>query len=189
LVPDNPRSSAPANDVADSISGMTTRIVSGYQPGCLGRIVQMHGTYYAQAHRFGLAFEAKVARELAEFAQRLDHPLNRLWLALDDAGDCVGSLAIDAQDLGLGIAHLRWFILDERWQGRGVGRTLLQQAVHHCDQAGLTTMQLWTFRGLDAARHLYESAGFVLAEEHAGKQWGTVVSEQRFERGPSVQDI
>jgi len=186
LVHNSPRSSAPANDVADSISDMTTRIVSGYQPGCLGRIVQMHGTYYAQAHRFGLPFEAKVARELAEFAQRLDHPLNRLWLALDDAGDCVGSLAIDAQDLGPSIAHLRWFILGDNSRGKGVGRDLLEQAVLHCDQAGLSTIQLWTFRGLDAARHLYESAGFVLAEEHSGAQWGTLVSEQRFERRRSV---
>ena len=39
-----------------------------------------------------------------------------------------------------------------------------------------------TFKGLDAARHLYEAAGFKLAEESEGRQWGSVVVEQRFVR-------
>ena len=41
---------------------------------------------------------------------------------------------------------------------------------------------LWTFKGLDAARHLYERHGFRLAEEYAGAQWGVNLVEQRFER-------
>jgi len=41
---------------------------------------------------------------------------------------------------------------------------------------------LWTFKGLDAARHLYESLGFQLTEESEGTQWGTTVVEQRFNR-------
>ena len=40
---------------------------------------------------------------------------------------------------------------------------------------------LWTFEGLDTARHLYEKVGFKLVEEHKGTQWGTEVNEQRFE--------
>jgi GNAT superfamily N-acetyltransferase len=142
----------------------------------------MHAHYYAREHAFGLAFEAKVARELAEFAQRLDHPLNQLWLGLDNTGRCVGSIAIDAQDLGGGIAHLRWFMLDDRHRGQGLGRALLERAVQSCDEHGLAAIHLWTFRGLDAARHLYESVGFQLADERSGKQWGTPVAEQRFER-------
>jgi hypothetical protein len=41
---------------------------------------------------------------------------------------------------------------------------------------------LWTFKGLDAARHLYEAFGFQLAEEAEGTQWGEAVVEQRFVR-------
>ena len=48
---------------------MPTTIQQGYQPGCIGRIVHMHAEYYAAASGFGSAFEAKVARELAEFCQ------------------------------------------------------------------------------------------------------------------------
>ena len=41
---------------------------------------------------------------------------------------------------------------------------------------------LWTFKGLDAARHLYERNGFRLVNEYAGAQWGVNLMEQRFER-------
>jgi len=37
-------------------------------------------------------------------------------------------------------------------------------------------------KGLDAARHLYEREGFLLAEEYAGAQWGVSLMEQRFVR-------
>ena len=43
---------------------------------------------------------------------------------------------------------------------------------------------LWTFKGLDTARHLYEKNGFRLAQEKAGNQWGTTVVEQKFMKGP-----
>ena len=39
-----------------------------------------------------------------------------------------------------------------------------------------------TFKGLDAARHLYESFGFVLTQEEDGSQWGSTVTEQQFRR-------
>ena len=38
-----------------------------------------------------------------------------------------------------------------------------------------------TFAGLDAARHLYERAGFVLCQESEGDHWGRTVMEQTFE--------
>jgi hypothetical protein len=52
------------------------------------------------------------------------------------------------------------------------------------DAKGFEKTQLWTFNGLNAARHLYESNGFKLAEENLGNQWGTEIMEQRFCRAP-----
>jgi hypothetical protein len=46
---------------------MSVTITEGYLPGCIGRITQLHAMYYAAANGFGVAFEAKVAKELGEF--------------------------------------------------------------------------------------------------------------------------
>ena len=54
-------------------------------------------------------------------------------------------------------------------------------AINFCQEKKYGRIYLWTFEGLPAARHLYEKAGFKLAEEHKGTQWGSEVNEQRFE--------
>ncbi|MTH59554.1 GNAT family N-acetyltransferase [Paracoccus litorisediminis] len=156
-------------------------IVRGYQAGLIARITQMHALYYAKAWDFGQRFEAVVAGGLAEFSNRLDNPRNAIWTAQRNGQIC-GSVAIDGEDLGNGIAHLRWFIVDGSIQGGGCGRKLLSDALAFVDENGFAETHLWTFSGLGAARHLYESFGFVLAEEHPGDQWGKKVIEQRFVR-------
>ena len=92
------------------------------------------------------------------------------------------AVAIDGEDLGPGVAYLRWFIVDDGIRGGGIGRKLLSAALEFCDRQGFAEVQLWTFQGLDAARHLYEALGFSLAEERLGRQWGKEVKEQRFVR-------
>jgi GNAT superfamily N-acetyltransferase len=94
----------------------------------------------------------------------------------------VGSLAIDGEDLGNDEAHLRWFILDDGCRGGGIGRHLLTEALDFCDRQNFSAIQLWTFKGLEAARRLYESLGFELTHEEQGNQWGTAVTEQQFTR-------
>ena len=156
-------------------------IERGYRPGVIGRTAEMHARYYSRAVGFGSVFESRVAAGLAEFAGRLDRPVNEIWVAVE-AGEIIGSIAIDGEDLGADVAHLRWFILEDGRRGGGVGRRLLSAAIAFCDQQGFAETQLWTFRGLDAARKLYEASGFVLVEEQPGAQWGKQVMEQRFVR-------
>jgi len=156
-------------------------IVAGYQPGMIGRITEMHGSYYAREHHFGSFFEAKVAAGLADFSGRLDNANNQIWLAMQN-GRIVGSVAIDGEDLGNNEAHLRWFILDDGCRGGGVGRKLIAEAMKFCDERQFSAVQLWTFNKLTAARRLYESFGFVLSKEWQGDQWGSTITEQQFTR-------
>ncbi|MFI3311217.1 bifunctional helix-turn-helix transcriptional regulator/GNAT family N-acetyltransferase [Ewingella allii] len=157
------------------------KVICGYQPGMIGRITEMHGSYYAREHNFGSFFEAKVAAGLADFAGRLDKPGNQIWLAMQN-GRIVGSVAIDGEDLANGDAHLRWFILDDGCRGSGAGRKLIAAAMQFCDEQGFSAVQLWTFNKLTAARRLYESFGFELAKEWQGDQWGSTITEQQFTR-------
>ena len=159
---------------------MSISINKGYIPGCIGRVSELHALYYSDLVGFGLTFEAKVARELAEFCSRYDEQRDGLWLATLD-GHIHGSIAIDglhAQDEG---AHLRWFITSNEIRGTGIGTLLLSSAMDFCRVRGYRHIYLWTFSGLDAARHLYEKFGFKLVKQERGSQWGMEVDEQRFE--------
>ncbi|EJF31578.1 MULTISPECIES: helix-turn-helix domain-containing GNAT family N-acetyltransferase [Enterobacteriaceae] len=161
-------------------------IMTGYQPGVIGRVAEMHANYYSKHYNFGYFFEGKVAAGLAEFSGRLDRPCNRIWVVLHN-GKIVGSVSIDGEDLGNHEAHLRWFILDDECHGSGIGRALLREAMRFCDEYGFSAVQLWTFSGLNAARHLYESMGFKLTREWQGEQWGSSMLEQQFTRKRPVE--
>ncbi|HOE71501.1 MAG TPA: GNAT family N-acetyltransferase [Deltaproteobacteria bacterium] len=152
----------------------------GYIPGSLGRITELHGDYYHRHWGFGLFFEAKVATGLAEFLGRYDGDRDGLWTVLLN-GRVEGSIAIDGINARSRGAHLGWFIVSDVLRGKGVGGRLLSTAVDFCRSRGYARIHLWTFEGLDAARHLYEKAGFRLVEERIGARWGTEVNEQRFE--------
>jgi ribosomal protein S18 acetylase RimI-like enzyme len=156
-------------------------INQGYHPGLIGQIVTLHAETYSDWAGFGSSFESKVAADLAAFASRLDHGSNALWHAT--SGQTVlGSIAIDGEDLGDGRAHLRWFITAPAARGIGLGRDLLSLALAFVDSHGFRETQLWTLKGLDAARALYERAGFKLQSEYVGDQWGTRIVEQTFTR-------
>jgi len=159
------------------LSGL--RIVEGYQPGCIGDIASLHARYYSQQSDFGVYFEKLVATGLSEFAGLLPDPGRQLWLVVDN-GRTLASIAIDGNMTGR-VAHLRWFIVDDSLRGLGVGRELMARAMAFVDERFDETY-LWTFEGLDAARHLYEAFGFRLAEAAGGTQWGKAVVEQRFVR-------
>lgn len=167
----------PQNAAATADSG--PQIVQGYVPGCIGDIASLHGRFYAQHWGFGVFFERRVAQELADFAQSLPDSNKALWLCVEN-GRCLASLAIDGNP-DTRVAHLRWFIVDDSLRGTGVGRKLMSQAMRFVD-ARFDETYLNTFKGLDAARHLYESFGFVLTQEEEGTQWGSAVTEQQFRR-------
>ena len=155
-------------------------IVNGYIPGAIGRIVELHGTFYAGRAGFGFYFESKVARELCEFLQRYHEGRDCLWLAIHN-GKIEGSIAIDGTHTEIEGAHLRWFIVSDPLRGRGTGRQLLEKSLDFCRARGYESVYLWTFGGLDAARRLYEKCGFRLTRQQRGAQWGIEVNEQRFE--------
>lgn len=158
---------------------MTEEIVQGYRPGAIGRITELHAVYYHEHWGFDLFFESQVATRLSEFLNRYHDSHDGLWLALTQ-GRIIGSIVIDGIEASSEGAHLRWFIVAPEYQGRGVGRKLIGAAIQFCKRSGFRRVYLHTFAGLDAARHLYQEAGFTLRQEHEGQQWGRIVTEQLF---------
>jgi GNAT superfamily N-acetyltransferase len=153
--------------------------ICGYVPGSIGRLVELHGRYYARDWRFGCYFEAKIANELGDLLTRLDAARDGFWVAVD-GDEVVGGIAID----GSGepdAARLRCFIVDDAHRGKGLGEQLMRTALDFCRTSGHRRVFLTTFAGLDAARKLYERHGFVLTEERPDRTWGVEVTEQRFD--------
>ena len=156
------------------------RVGFGYTPGIVGRVTELHATYYHRHWGFGAYFEAKVASEMSEFVGRYDESRDRIWYAtVDDRVEA--SLTIDGIEGESAGAHLRWFITSSAVRGQGIGGRLVDEAMRFCRETGYTRVYLWTFRGLESARHLYEKAGFTLVETVTGTQWGAMLEEQRFE--------
>lgn len=154
--------------------------ICGYIPGAIGRIAELHGIYYHKHWNFGLYFEAKVAKELSEFLIRMDPALDRLWIARLNRR-IEGSIAIDSSENIKEGAHLRWFILSPEIHNQGIGNRLLNEAISFCQSREIKRIYLWTFQGLDSARHLYIKHGFKLTEQFKGMQWGAEVVEQKYE--------
>lgn len=156
-------------------------IVEGYQTGMIGDIAALHARTHGAIIGMGPTFESVVSKAMAEFMPRIGNSANNSW-SIVEKGEVIGSITIDGEDLDGNVAHLRWFILSEKLRGLGLGRTLLTKAISHCDTLGFDEIHLWTLKGLDAARSLYEKSGFELAEEYVGDQWGKTVTEQMFIR-------
>ena len=173
------KSASGTKPTPDRIKGFT--IEAGYAATLLGRMVVMLHGYMHRHFDFGCDFETRISTDCAEFMSRLESPRNQIWRAELD-GEIIGTISIDGEDLGDNLAHLRWFAVDDSIQGGGVGKALLTAALHFCDQQGFRETQLWTVKGLNAARKLYEEQGFELAEEYTGDQWGSRVVEHKFVR-------
>jgi len=153
---------------------------SDYRPGAIGRVAELHATYYSQEWGFGLFFEARVATELSAFLNRRDPERDFFCVALRDGG-IVGSITIDGSETDDDTAHLRWFIVDPQAAGSGLGNALMEKAMAFARGRGFSAVHLWTFAGLDAAEHLYRKHGFRVTDEFAGDQWGRTVTERRME--------
>jgi GNAT superfamily N-acetyltransferase len=159
---------------------MGEALFAGYLPGSIGRMVELHATYYHLNWGFGLFFEARVAKEMSEFLSRFDETRDGFW-TISFNRQVEGGIAIDGIEAATEGAHLRWFILSPGARGRGFGNRLMEEAISFCKKRGYRKIYLSTFEGLHAARHLYEKFGFKLVEENEGVQWGAKVMEQKFE--------
>jgi len=153
--------------------------IRGYYPGVVGKITELHAVYYHENWGFDVTFETQVGAELSEFVRRFDENRDGLWVATD-RGEFAGAIAIDGIKAKTEGARLRWFIVAPQFQKIGIGKNLIMRAIKFCSQKGFPKIFLWTFRGLEDARRLYESQNFRLSEESQIAQWGQTIREQKY---------
>ena len=146
-------------------------------PGDVGYITYLHAVLYAPEQGWDHTFDAYVAIPLAQFALR-HSAQERIWIA-EKEGRIVGCVAI--VKFSENAAQLRWLLLHPALRSLGLGRRLVEEALHFCREAGYSTVFLWTVSTLPAAAGLYRSVGFRETENVTHELWGSLVTEVKYE--------
>jgi len=153
-------------------------ILRPHRPGDMGWVVERHGALYAREWGYSSAFEALVARIVADFLDHFDSRRERCWIA-ERNGANVGSVFV-VRETGT-IARLRLLIVEPHARGLGIGRRLVQECVQFARQAGYQSMTLWTHSQLDAARRLYREAGFRCVRKTPHRSFGKQLVDETWE--------
>lgn len=149
--------------------------------GDLGWMVHRQAVVYAKEFGYSQLFETYLHEGAAVFLRRFDAARDRIWIA-ELAGRPLGFVAIQHEPDRRGWAKLRWFLVEREARGHGIGGRLLKAAVAFSRKSGYKGILLWTVDDLDAARALYEKAGFTLAfQDPKPCAWAPWGHEQRWE--------
>jgi DNA-binding MarR family transcriptional regulator/ribosomal protein S18 acetylase RimI-like enzyme len=155
----------------------TEVLIRPFRSGDVGYIAHLHGILYDHTYKFGRKFEYYVMKGLTEFMINTDG--GELWVAEAD-NKIVGSIAITKSSDT--IAQLRWFVLDEDYQGMGIGKKLMETALNFCKEKNYQHVFLWTVSTLNTARYLYQKYNFRKTEEKPNEEWtGTKLIEERWD--------
>lgn len=137
--------------------------------GDIGWITHRQGILYAQEYGWDGTYEALVAEILAAFVRNFDPESEAAWVAELD-GEVVGSIfAVKKSDT---MAKLRLLYVEPSARGLGIGRRLVDECIAFARAKNYQTLTLWTNDVLVSARRIYQSAGFVLADEEKHHAFG-----------------
>jgi DNA-binding MarR family transcriptional regulator/GNAT superfamily N-acetyltransferase len=153
-------------------------ILRPHRPGDMGWVIARHGALYAEEQGWSTELEALAAELCATFIRNADPAGETCWIAERD-GENVGSVFVFRQSPT--VAKLRMLLVEPKARGFGIGARLVDEALHFARGAGYRKMTLWTNKGLDVARHIYERAGFVLVDETPHASFGKELIGQTWE--------
>jgi DNA-binding MarR family transcriptional regulator/N-acetylglutamate synthase-like GNAT family acetyltransferase len=139
------------------------------RPGDYGWIVSRHGALYGEQYGFDERIEALTAEIVAGFIRNCDPKRERCWIAEKD-GERAGAIFLVKKSKT--VAKLRLLLVEPWARGLGIGRRLVSECVSFARDAGYKKILLWTQSELNAARHLYEQAGFKRIAQKPHQSWG-----------------
>ena len=148
------------------------------RPGDIGWIAQRHGEVYAREYGWTIAFEALVARILADYVEQHQPGRDNAWLAEVDGqrAGCVLCVRKDDET-----AQLRVLLVEAWARGHGLGARLVDECIRFARGSGYRKLVLWTNDILVSARRIYLAAGFELVGEERHHSFGKDLVGQYWE--------
>ena len=149
-----------------------------HQPGDMGWIVHRQAILYADEYGWDGTYEALAAEIVAHFIKNNDPRRERCWIAEKD-GARVG--AVFVAKVSDEIAKLRLLHVEPSARGLGIGKRLVEECIRFARQAGYQKITLWTQSILQAARRIYEQAGFRVVHKEQHHSFGKDLTAETWE--------
>jgi DNA-binding MarR family transcriptional regulator/GNAT superfamily N-acetyltransferase len=154
-------------------------LIRPHQPGDIGFVIHRHGALYAQEFGWDESFEALVAEIAGRFLRRFDARRECCFIVEKD-GAVVGSVFLVKRSAS--VAQLRLLLVEPEARGLGIGKRLVDECVRFATRVGYRKLMLWTQKNLDAARRIYEGAGFRRVRQERHQSFGHDLVAEIWER-------
>ncbi|MCW8916868.1 MAG: GNAT family N-acetyltransferase [Magnetovibrio sp.] len=166
----------------DFTSTPKLHIREGFVPGFGGDMIRLHMDYYTPTWGLGQNFETHILRDFTALMEVYDPDKDQIVRLEDNAGQLMGCLVVEVSTQSEpDTARLRFFMMNEQCKGQGWGQKLISHALETCRARGQNKLWLTTFNGLEAARTLYERAGFELTKIYDQDTWNEGTGEVRYD--------
>ena len=140
-----------------------------HRPGDMGWIIRRHAELYQEEVGWDATFEGFVAEIGAAFLKSYDPARDCCWIA-ERAGEIVGSACLVR--VSPDIAKLRFVLVEPGARRLGIGSRLVAECAAFARRAGYAEITLWTNDILDAARRIFQRAGFRPVGEENYRRFG-----------------
>jgi GNAT superfamily N-acetyltransferase len=143
-------------------------------------IADLHDRVYRAEYGMSAAFTASVAGSVRAAIRRgWPTEAGSVWLIDDeDDGSLAGALALTQEAPAVG--RIRWFVLEPKLRGLGLGRRLIDELLAEGRAQGMRRLELETFSALQVAARIYRSVGFQVTESRQRDDWGPPIIYQHY---------